>query len=92
MKNPQEVFWDDEATLYSGKSTLHIGTTTQGSSRRWAGSKPSSKRNSHSEGADAKLVDANFVPVLLEKQLTKVEANPSEEVEDVFPDGGLQVS
>jgi hypothetical protein len=59
------------------------------------GSKAGSKRNSHSEGTDVKAIDvkaidANLVPVLLEKQLTEVEAQ-SASVEDVFPDGGLQV-
>ncbi|GHJ87898.1 hypothetical protein NliqN6_4300 [Naganishia liquefaciens] len=71
VKRPQEIFWDDEVTLYSGSG-------------------PNSKRNSHSEGTDVKIVDPNFVPILLEKQLTKVEANTSNVVEDVFPDGGLQ--
>jgi hypothetical protein len=77
--------------LYSGELTLHTDHRDTCLTTPSTGSKPSSKRNSHSEGADGKIIDANFIPVLLEKQLTKVEANHSEESEDVFPDGGLQV-
>ncbi|KAI5451485.1 U4/U6-U5 snRNP complex subunit dib1 [Naganishia albida] len=79
-RQPHDVLWDDEATLYGGSK---------------AGSQAGSKRNSHSDGTDikaidAKALDANLVPVLLEKQWTKFEAQSETAVEDVFPDGGLQ--